>query len=58
MMNTITTRRLFVTKTALRTRQNVRYFANSKHEEIGVEPPKDPNQDTLFGKIIRKEIKG
>lgn len=24
--------------------------------EIGVEPPTDPNADTIFGKILRKEI--
>jgi hypothetical protein len=31
---------------------------SSKHVEIGQEPPSDPQQDTIFGKIIRKEIKG
>ena len=29
----------------------------NKHEEVGVEPPKDENADTIFGKIARKEIK-
>eukprot|EP00871_Galdieria_phlegrea_P000268 jgi/Galph1/1241/GphlegSOOS_G6079.1 len=24
--------------------------------EVGVEPPTDPHQDTIFGKIVRKEI--
>eukprot|EP00184_Porphyridium_aerugineum_P008443 CAMPEP_0184691916 /NCGR_PEP_ID=MMETSP0313-20130426/608_1 /TAXON_ID=2792 /ORGANISM="Porphyridium aerugineum, Strain SAG 1380-2" /LENGTH=127 /DNA_ID=CAMNT_0027149695 /DNA_START=193 /DNA_END=576 /DNA_ORIENTATION=+ len=24
--------------------------------EVGTEPPKDPHQDTIFGKIARKEI--
>ncbi|KAA8499124.1 Histidine triad nucleotide-binding protein 1 [Porphyridium purpureum] len=26
------------------------------HNEIGVSPPSDPNADTIFGKIARKEI--
>ena len=35
----------------------IRRFS-SKHQEIGTEPPTDPKQDTIFGKILRKEIKG
>ncbi|KAK4525526.1 hypothetical protein GAYE_SCF13G3434 [Galdieria yellowstonensis] len=26
------------------------------HKEVGLDPPKDPNEDTIFGKIARKEI--
>ena len=26
------------------------------HKEVGVDPPTDPNADTIFGKIARKEI--
>lgn len=26
------------------------------HKEVGLDPPADPKQDTIFGKIARKEI--
>jgi hypothetical protein len=35
-----------------------RKFTSKPLVEEGQEPPKDLKQDTIFGKIIRKEIKG